>query len=135
MSLGWEQTRRRFRLVQTTLDAVAQARRPELPAALRAEVEAEFGDLGGFLGEVARRWYRTFDARLDELLERESGDRSALRRLVREVDDALPGARLVLDAHEAHPALVDLREHHRRSLLAATGIDRYEPRDPMRSSA
>lgn len=135
MSLGWEQTRRRFRLVQTALDAVAHARRPELPPALRAEVDAEFGDLGGLLGEVARRWYRMFDARLDELLERETCDRSALRGLVREVDDALPGARPLLDAHEAHPALIDLREHHRRSLLAATGIDRYEPRDPMRSSA
>jgi hypothetical protein len=110
------------------LDTVAETR--ELPAGLRAEVEAEFGDLGGFLGEVARRWYRTFDARLDELLER--GDRD-LPRLVREVDQALPGARLLLDAHESHPALVDLREHHRRSLFAATGVDQYEPR--MRSSA
>ncbi len=126
--MGWEQARRRFRLVQTVLDTVAETR--ELPAGLRAEVEAEFGDLGGFLGEVARRWYRTFDARLDELLER--GDRD-LPRLARDVDDALPGARLLLDAHEAHPALVDLREHHRRSLLAATGVDQYEPR--MRSSA
>jgi len=130
MSLGWEQTRRRFRLVQAALDAVARARRPELPAALRAEAEAEFGDLGGFLEEVARRWYRTFDARLDELLA--AGDRD-LPRLAREVDDALPGARLLLDAQAAHPALVDLREHHRRSLFAATGVDQYEPR--MRSSA
>jgi len=135
MSLGWEQTRRRFRVVQSVLDTVAETRRPELPPALRAEVAAEFGDLGGLLGEVARRWYRTFDARLDELLERESVDRAALRGLVNEVDEALPGTRLLLDAHEAHPALADLREHHRRSLLAATGVDRYEPRDHMRSSA
>ncbi len=123
MSLGWEQTRRRFRLVQTVLDAVARTRRPVVPAALRAEVDAEFGDFGGLLGEIARRWYRTFDAHLDELLDSGSVDRSALRRLARDVDDALPGARLLLDAHEAHPALVDLREHHRRTLLAATGVD------------
>jgi hypothetical protein len=91
---------------------------------------AEFGDLGGFLGEVARRWYRTFDARLDEQLA--TGDHD-LPRLARKVDEALPGARLLLDANEAHPVLVDLREHHRRSLLAATGVDQYLPR--MRSSA
>src|SRR5256885_2242127 len=68
MSL-WDREHRRYHLVHAVLDDIARTGRPVLPAGFGPAVDAEFGDFGGFLREVALRWYRAFDARLDALLE------------------------------------------------------------------
>ncbi|MBE1561884.1 hypothetical protein [Nonomuraea africana] len=94
-----------------------------VPADLAAEVAAEFGDFGGFLQEVQRRWYRAFDARLDAVLEERPQDvHDALVRLWRDLALTMPAARLMLDANAGHPALVEGDDRHRRLLHAATGV-------------
>lgn len=110
MSGAWERTRRRYRLLHTVLDEVARTGRPVVPAGLRTDVDAEFGDFGGFMREVRLRWQRSFDARLDGLLESLPGDGdtgSATRELWRELAEDLPATRLLLDTHATHPVLAD----------------------------
>ncbi|MFE3448817.1 hypothetical protein ACFXJ8_07750 [Nonomuraea sp. NPDC059194] len=122
--MSWSQSRRRHQLVHAVLAGIAETGRPIVPAELAAEVSAEFGGSEEFLREVQRRWYRAFDARLDAVLEDPPHDlRAPLVRLWHELADAMPAARLLLDAHAGHPALAELDAHHRRTLDAATGVD------------
>lgn len=117
--MSWERAHRRHELVH----AVLAAGLPIVPPELAAEVDAEFGGLGGFLQEVQRRWYRAFDARLDALLEQPPQDmRDALVQLWQDLSLTMPAARLMLDANADHPALAEADEHHRRMLHAATGV-------------
>ncbi|MEU7895696.1 hypothetical protein AB0B45_22930 [Nonomuraea sp. NPDC049152] len=110
---------RRHQLVH----AVLAAGLTTVPPELAAEVDVEFGDFGGFLQEVQRRWHRAFDARLDEVLEQQPQDiHDALVRLWRDLALTMPAARLMLDANADHPALVEPAEQHRRLLHAATGV-------------
>ncbi|MGW4469965.1 hypothetical protein ACWENQ_09850 [Nonomuraea sp. NPDC004354] len=116
--------RRRQQLVHAVLAEVAATGQPVVPAALAAEVTAEFGEIEEFLREVQRRWYRAFDARLDAVLEEWPRDmRAALLQLWREIAAAMPEARFLLDAHAGHPALAVLDAQHRRRLRTATGVD------------
>lgn len=120
---SWNRSHRRHRLVHAVLEDIARTGRPEIASRFRAGLETEFGDLGGFLRDVRRRWYRAFDARLDAVLEQDPDDLTgAVAEVRRAVDEAMPAARLLLDAHTGHPALAELDEHHRRTLLAATGL-------------
>jgi hypothetical protein len=121
--MSWEQLRRRNRLVQDVLADIDRGGEPVIPARLRADIDAEFGGAGGLLQDVQGRWYETFDARLDAVLEDGPADLPAeLARLEREVDDVMPAARRLLDTYRAHPALAALHEHHARRLSAATGM-------------
>lgn len=126
MSEAWERTRRRRRLVNSVLDRVSRQGIPSLTRSERAEVDVEFGDLGGFLGEVQAYWYRAFDARLDQLLEEDGLELGAqVDALWRALSREQPGARRLLDAYADHPVLTAGHEHHRRRLLATTGVDRH----------
>jgi hypothetical protein len=130
MSDSWNRAHRRYQLVHAVLDGIAGTGRPAVPARLAADVDAEFGDFGGFLRDVQLRWYRAFDARLDTVLETEPDDLpAAVADVWRDLSDTMPAARLLLDAHAEHPALTALHEHHRRTLHAATGI-RHDLRRP-----
>ncbi|MPZ80868.1 MAG: hypothetical protein GEV28_10900 [Actinophytocola sp.] len=127
MSGAWERTHRRYRLVHTVLDEVARTGRPEVSVSLCADLDAEFGDFGGFLREVQRRWYRSFDARLDGVLDEGPADLAAAAREVwQQLADDLAGTRLLLDAHAEHPALLELAEWHRKALVAVVGDDEAE---------
>lgn len=127
MSGDWERTNRRNRLVHDVIDEVARTRRAVLPAALRAEVDAEFGDLHEFLRAVQLRWHRALDARLDQLLENGDADvAGAVRGMYRELARDLSGTRLLLDAHADDPALAELESRHRRSLTGTVGLDEAE---------
>jgi hypothetical protein len=136
--MSWNRAHRRHHLVHLVLSAISDTGRPEIPAGLRPEVDAEFGGLEGFLREVQSRWYRTFDARLDALVECWPDDvHHALHELWREVSIAMPEARALLDAHVDHPALAALHRHHRRQLYAATGVHldpllTFRPPEPAR---
>jgi hypothetical protein len=122
--MSWGTTRRRFRLMHTVLDEVARTGRPVVPEGMRADVDAEFGDFGGFLREVQRRWQRSFDARLDGLLEAPPDDLVAAgRELWRELAADLPETRLLLDTYAAHPALAEGAQRHRTALVAVLGTD------------
>jgi hypothetical protein len=121
--MTWAQVHRRHELVHAVLDDLAATGRSAVPARFAAEIDAEFGDFGGFLQDVQLRWYRAFDARLDALLENDPDDlRTALVGLWRALTETMPAARRLLDAYAAHPALTQLDEHHRRTLRAVTGI-------------
>ena len=119
MSDSWDRLHRRHRLVQAVLCEVGRTARPAVAAKFRADVHAEFGDFGGFLLEVQRRWYRAFDARLDMVLEHEPDDlAAAVADIWADLAETMPAARLLLDTHTDHPALRELHAHHRRSMRA-----------------
>ncbi len=135
MSGAWERTHRRYDLVHTVLDEVAKSGWPVVPTALRDEIDEVFGDFGTFLRDVQRRWYQTFDARLDDLLENPPDDLAgAVRELWQDLDRDQIAARVLLDGHAAHPALVAGDVGHRRSLLTATGVDQADLRTPAAPS-
>jgi hypothetical protein len=121
MSMAWGRTHRRNELIHEVLAEVARTGRPDIPADLAGEIDDVFGDLATFLCDVRRRWYLTFDARLDQLLENPPRhlDR-AVADLWRELEREQPAVRVLLDAHPG-PTAVDA--HHRDALLAATGFD------------
>lgn len=124
--MSWQRTHRRHRLVHDVLDHVGKSG----PAAVHAwspAIEAEFGGLGAFLAEVQRRWYATFDAHLDGLLEQEVADLpAAVARLWRTVTRRQYSANVLLEAYADAPALEPGARHHRRALLHATGVDQRE---------
>lgn len=123
MEMSWDRQHRRHQLLHAVLREVGRTGRPAVPARYRADVNAEFGDFGGFLREVQLRWYRAFDARLDAVLEEAPGDlAAAIADIWATLADTMPSSRLLLDTHAAHPALRALHEHHRRTLRAATGM-------------
>jgi hypothetical protein len=121
--MSWSRTHVRQQLIRAALADIADTGRPELPAALTARIDAEYGGFAEFLLAVQVLWYRTFDARLDAVLETWPSDtRGALIQLEKDVDEALTGARILLDAHHAHPVLADVRRRHHRTLSWATGV-------------
>jgi hypothetical protein len=125
--MSWQQVHRRHRLVDAALADVARSGRPVLGAARRREVDAEYGELDGFLRDVQQRWFRAFDARLDAVLERDPADLpAALAELWHELAEQQPAVRLLLDAHAGHPVLTELAERHDRALHRATGV-RLDP--------
>lgn len=129
MSMAWGRTHRRYELIHTVLAEVARTGRPDIPADLAEEIDDVFGDFATFLCDLRRRWYLTFDARLDLLLENppQHLDR-AVADLWRDLEREQPAFRMLLDAHPA-PTAVDA--HHRAALLAATGVDQ----DHLRAGA
>lgn len=125
MSMAWEENRRRYDLVNAALAEVTRTGRPDIPADLAEEIDEVFGDLDAFLRDVRRRWYLTFDARLDFLLENPPPDLDrAVADLWRDLDRERPAVRVLLDAH---PARTAVDTHHRDVLLAATGVDQFDP--------
>lgn len=121
--MSWDRTHRRHQLTHAVLDGIALSGEPVIPARLRAEIDAEFGDFSEFLRYVQHRWNRAFEARLDALLENHPPDmKAALIDLWEGLAEAMPTARLLLDAHDGHAALAVLNSHHRRMLHAATGV-------------
>lgn len=122
MSVAWKRTHRRYELVNAVLTEVAATGGP---TALTGEIDEVYGDFGAFLLDVRRRWCQTFDARLDALLACPPSDlEQAISELRHEVDREQPAMRVLLDEHADHPALAAVDAHHRRTLLASTGVDR-----------
>jgi hypothetical protein len=125
MSTAWEQTKRRYRVLHAALEEFADT--AAVSPATRVTIDAVFGDFDEFLLAVQRRWQRSFDARLDLVLEKSSTDTAgALRRLVRELGRDLAETRALLDAYAGHPVLAPGEERHRAAVRAATGADPTE---------
>ena len=121
MSVAWERTHRRYELARAVLADVARTGRPDIQAGLLGEIDTLYGDLDTFLSDLRRRWYLTFDARLDALLEHPPPDMArAVADLRRDLDREQPAFRLLF---EAHPARVAVDDHHSATLRAATGVD------------
>ncbi|SFB15086.1 hypothetical protein SAMN05216266_105235 [Amycolatopsis marina] len=124
MTEAWERARRRRQLTHAVLDGLVDQRNPVLTHAQCASIEAEFGDLDSFLGEVQAYWYRAFDARLDQLLAEDDPELGArVDALWQALSREQPAARRLLDAYADRPTLRAGQEHHRQRLLTATGAD------------
>lgn len=126
MSMAWERTHRRYAVTQAVLAEVARTRRPDLPARLLGEIHTLYGDLETFLADLRRRWYLTFDARLDALLEQPPPDMArAVADLRRDLNREQPAFRVLF---EAYPDRAAVDSHHRATLRAATGVDQHTAR-------
>jgi hypothetical protein len=126
MSMAWEENHRRYDLVDAALAEVARTGRPEIATDLAEKIDEVFGDFDAFLRDVRRRWYLTFDACLDHVLENPPPDLDrAVADLWRDLDRERPAVRVLLDAH---PALTAVDTHHRDALLVATGVDQFDLR-------
>lgn len=121
MSMAWERTHRRYELTHAVLADVTRTGRADIPAGLLGEIDTLYGDLDTFVADLRRRWYLTFDARLDALLEHSPPDMArAVADLRRDLDREQPAFRLLFEAYPADTAVDD---HHRATLRAATGVD------------
>ncbi|MDV6011718.1 hypothetical protein [Haloechinothrix sp. LS1_15] len=123
---GWEQYRRRHRLVVAVADDVSRHGVDSLDS-WRAAIDVEFGDLGAFLQDVQRHWHTAVDAHLDGLLETAPSSRpvgyGSVAAVLATAARANPQLVAVLDEYVDHPALTGGRQRLRRTLLAATGVD------------
>jgi hypothetical protein len=132
MSTAAERTRRRHRLVTDVLEDVDR-RGPAALASWDEPVKSEYGDDGveGLLSDVWARWRRTFEARLDGVLETaDPADLPAeVTRLWRAMSAEFPGSRMLLDAHADDPGLARVQARHARLLRAATGVDLADLQD------
>lgn len=117
-------SRRRYRLIEAVLDGVRRSGRPVVPAALRYEVDVEFGGLDGVLLAVAHRWHTAFVAHLDAVLEDAPYDLpAAVAGLWQETARTHATSRLLLDAHADRPALVAAHNRLQHDVAAATGVE------------
>jgi hypothetical protein len=120
---GWEQVRRRHRLVHDVAGDVAKGGRRAL-ARWRPTIDAEYGDLDAFLRDVQRRYRRAAEARLDAVLEAPPADpHGAVAAVLDEVAAIYPELRRLLEECADLPALAEGDARFRRSVRAATGVD------------
>lgn len=113
--------RRRYRLIEAVLDAVRRSGRPVVPAALRDQVDAEFGGLDGLLLAVAHRWHTALVAHLDAVLDSGPAELTdAVEELWRSQARVHATSRALLDAHADRPALIAATARQRRHVLATT---------------
>ncbi|MFB9834125.1 hypothetical protein [Actinoallomurus acaciae] len=138
---GWEQTRRRHRLVHDVAGDFAR-NGPRALAAWRPAIETEFGGLDDLLRDVQRRLHTAAEARLDALIEAPPADLdTSVAAVLDEVAEIYPDLRRLLDAHASHPAVAEGTVRFHRSVRTATGVDltrtrsdrsRYEEKGPVR---
>lgn len=87
-------------------------------------IEAEYGNVGNFLGDIQRRCFTTVLARLDSVIETNPADTQASIAVVfAEAASVLPDLWQVLRDHAGHPALAEGSARFRRSVLVGTGVD------------
>ncbi|KAA1424710.1 hypothetical protein FE697_001960 [Mumia zhuanghuii] len=134
---AWEQTTSRQRALQTLTTTIANDP-SELQDAVRRARSEEFGPLDSLLHEAHALWMRTFDARLDAVLEHGGyGDQAATDALWTEVGRALPGLATLLDAYATHPTVVQAHALHARRMRRTVDValpSGWEPPAPVRRS-
>ncbi|GLY86145.1 hypothetical protein [Actinoallomurus iriomotensis] len=120
---GWEQARRRYRLVHDVAGDVAR-NGPGAIAEWLPAIEAEFGDLGELLHDVQRRLHTAAEARLDALIEAPPAHPEAsVMAVLDEVAETHPDLRRLVDAYASHPAVAEGTARFHRAVRAATGVD------------
>ncbi|MGH1564193.1 hypothetical protein [Mumia sp. DW29H23] len=119
---AWEQTKRRQRALHALTDTLSQDP-TALPAAVRRARSETFGSLDALLLDAHAQWVRTFEARLDQVLEQGGyGDQAAVDQLWLDTARTLEGTAVLLDAYADHPALVRAHAQHARRTRQATGV-------------
>lgn len=121
-STAWQQTRRR----QHALSALCQAISHD-PAAIDGVVRdaaAEFDSLDDLLVAAHLMWSRSFEARMDLLLESGAyGDQTAFDELWDATAHDLRGVALLLDRFSDHPAVIAAHRTHARRTRHALAVD------------
>src|SRR5688500_10119007 len=105
---GWDRVHARYQLAADLLREVARTGDPRAVERRRNTVEEVFGDFGGFLLHLQRRWYTHLETRLDAALEEAPGETDPRRLVARvwaELAAADPDTRVVLDEYADHPDL------------------------------
>lgn len=122
MSVEWDRTKQRQRVLRAALEDVGAG--GDATVLHRHPIAATFGDLDAFLLAVQARWATAVFARVDRVLETGPGaPEAALAEQLQELDAALPGTRVLLDAHAARPSVAAARARLRRRILADLGVD------------
>lgn len=122
MSEAWDRTHRRYALTQAVLGDIAGTGTAAITPHRQAQLEAEYGELAGFLQELQARWYRIFDARLDMVLETTTAGHDpgrAVRALWQQLAAEHPAMWQLLQAHRTDPALAAGQAVHRARLQTA----------------
>ncbi|MBW9207839.1 hypothetical protein KV097_18025 [Mumia sp. zg.B17] len=120
---AWEQTTRRQRALHALTETISQDP-TALPAAVRRARSETFGSLDSLLLAAHAHWVRTFEARLDHLLEQGGyGDQAAVERVWRETAQVLDGTAALLDAYADHEVLARAHADHRRRARSTAGVD------------
>lgn len=121
MSGSWQRCHRRYQLRQAVLAEVGCSGSSMITTGLRVQVEAEYGDLAGFLQELQYRWYLLFSTRLDAILETAQADvdNDAVWQLWQQLVTEQQAMWLLLQEHRDHPRLVAGEIAHRFRLRAA----------------
>ncbi|MFF3443876.1 hypothetical protein [Streptosporangium sp. NPDC002721] len=114
--------RRRRTLANLVLRDLADTGDVLVPTWWDAEIEREFGGLGGFLAELSRQWWTAYAAHLDALIELGLDDPS---QAWEDVTEQMPWLRAVLDAYTDDAALAEAERRHCDVLRWTT---RREPR-------
>lgn len=111
---AWERTTRTQRALRDLTSAIEQDPASLHEAVRQARTET-FDSLDALLREAHAQWVRTFDARLDALMENGAyGDQEAVDALWTQTSQALPGTARLLDAYADHPVLVVAHAQHAR---------------------
>jgi hypothetical protein len=123
---GWEQARRRYRLVHDVAGDFARSG-PGALAEWRPAIETEFGDLDDFLRDIQRRFHTAAETRLDALIEASPADpATSVVAVLDEVAEIYPDLRCLLDAYADRPAVAEGTARFHRAVHAATGVDLTE---------
>ena len=112
---AWQQAAADYRALLTLTGAIAAD-----PARLDETVRAALGESGSLddlLLQAHALWVRTFDARIDPLLEAGAyGDETAFARVWSDTVRVLPGVAALLERHRDHPAVVRAHAQHVRRI-------------------
>ncbi|WP_370616875.1 hypothetical protein [Mumia sp. Pv 4-285] len=120
---AWEHTTSRQRALHALTTTITNDPTALQDAVRRARSET-FGSLDSLLHEAHAVWMRTFDARLDAVLEHGGyGDQAAIDTLWAGVSRTLPGLALLLDTYASHPTVVQAHALHARRTRRTVGVD------------
>lgn len=120
---AWQRTRNEQRALHALTRAIADDP-ASLADAVRVARTEGFASLDDLLLAAHAEWVRTFDARIDVLLEAGSyGDQVAFDAVWAETARALPGTALLLDHHAEHPAVVRAHAQHVRRAQHVLAVD------------
>lgn len=114
MSSAWQRTTQHQRSLQA-LTMTIENDPAMLSAAVREARTQDFDSLDDLLLEAHSQWVRTFNARIDILLENGAyGDKTAFDQVWAETAQALPGTAMLLEHFADHPAVVRAHAQHTR---------------------
>ncbi len=114
MNSAWQRTTHQQRALHA-LTTIIEQDPATLPEAVREARARDFDSLDDLLLEAHAEWVRTFNARIDVLLENGAyGDKAAFGEVWTDTARALPGTAMLLDHFADHPAVVRAHAQHLR---------------------